>query len=96
VIAAYERLLALTREQQTLVQRGLWAEAVAAGEAWQQLVDRLPAQAPDEAHELLAQAADIAWSNTASIEAHVAAVAQELEHIGRGRRALASYAAAGH
>ena len=96
MIAAYERLLALTREQQTLITGGRWPEAVAAGEAWQQLVDRLPAQAPEEAQELLRQAEVIAWSNTAAIEASAAAAARELEHVTRGRRALASYSVAGH
>ncbi len=95
-MSPYERLLELTRSQQELIAGGRWPEAVAAGEAWQQLVDTLPDRAPEEARALLEQAEEIAWSNTASIEAHAAALARELEHVGRGRRALASYAVAGH
>ena len=91
----YERLLELTRFQQELITGGRWPEAVAAGEAWQRLVDALPAQAPPEAQSLLEQAESIAWSNTAAIEAFAAAVSHDLEHVGRGRRALASYTTAG-
>jgi hypothetical protein len=43
---------------------------------------------------LLEEAASIAWSNTAAIEALAAEVSRELAHLGRGRRALASYASA--
>lgn len=95
-MSPYERLLELTRQQQELVAGGRWPEAVAAGEAWQQLADTLPGQAPAEAHAVLEEAAAIAWSNTAAIEAFAATASRELEHVGRGRRALASYAAAGH
>jgi hypothetical protein len=89
----YEQLLALTRRQRDLVDDGLWQEAVAAGQAWQELVSTLPEQAPPEARPLLEEAASIAWSCTAAIEALVAGLSRELEHVGRGRRALASYAA---
>jgi len=94
-MSPYERLLELTRSQQELITGGRWDEAVAAGEAWQQIADTLPGEPPEEARTLLEQAASLAWSNTASIEAHVTAIARELEHLGRGRRAIASYAASG-
>lgn len=90
----YERLLELTLAQQELVTGGRWTEAVSAGEAWQEIADTLPGQAPEEARAVLEEAARIAWSNTAAIEAHAALVARELDHIRRGRQALAGYAAA--
>lgn len=93
--APYERLLELTRLQQELVTGGRWPEAVAAGEAWQRLVGTLPAQAPPEAQAILEEAEAIAWANTAAIEAVAATVSHDLQHVRRGRRALASYAAAG-
>ncbi len=91
----YERLLELTRLQQELVTGGRWPEAVAAGEAWQRLVDTLPAQAPPEAQAILEEAEALAWANTAAIEAVAATVSHDLEHVRRGRRALTSYATAG-
>lgn len=94
-MSPYERLLELTRCQQELITGARWDEAVAAGEQWQQLADTLPDEPPEEARTLLEQAADLAWSNTATIEAHAAAVVRELEHLGRGRRAIASYASSG-
>jgi hypothetical protein len=88
----YEQLLDLTRRQRAMLDDGDWAGASALGADWQALVEHLPEQPPADARALLAEAASLAWSNTASLEALLAGVARELEHIGRGRRAVASYA----
>ncbi|MCW2977719.1 MAG: hypothetical protein JWM06_3000 [Actinomycetia bacterium] len=90
----YQRLLELTRTQRTLIDAGDWSGAVSLGAEWQELVDGLPDRAPDAVRPLLEEAASIAWSNTAAIEALAAEVSRELAHLGRGRRALASYASA--
>jgi hypothetical protein len=90
-VTGYEQLLELTRRQRALIDAGRWPEAAALGNRWQELVDSLPEQAPEEARPLLEEAARIAWSNTAAIEALAHEVAFELEHVGRGRRAIASY-----
>lgn len=90
----YQRLLELTRTQRSLIGDGDWTGAAALGTAWQELVDSLPEQAPEDARALLEEAASIAWSNTAALEALAVDVSRELEHLGRGRRAIASYAGA--
>ena len=89
----YQRLLELTREQRTLIEDGDLPGAAGLGTVWQQLVEGLPARPPEDARPLLEEAASIAWSNTAVLEALAVDVTRELEHLGRGRRALASYAA---
>jgi hypothetical protein len=94
VTERYQRLLELTRTQRALIDAGDWPGAVSLGTEWQELVDGLPDHAPAAARPLLEEAAAIAWSNTAAIEALAAEVSRELEHLGRGRRALASYARA--
>jgi hypothetical protein len=94
VTERYQRLLELTRTQRALIDAGDWSGAVSLGAEWQELVDGLPDHAPAAARPLLEEAAAIAWSNTAAIEALAAEVSRELEHLGRGRRALASYARA--
>jgi hypothetical protein len=91
----YEQLLDLTQRQRALIDAGRWSEAASLGDRWQELVDSLPEQAPTAARPLLEEAARIAWSNTAAIEALAHEVSYEIEHIGRGRRAIASYAGAG-
>jgi hypothetical protein len=88
----YQQVLELTRRQRALIDAGDWPGAAALGAAWLELVDGLPADAPEEARALLEEAASLARSNTAELEALVAWVSGELEHLGRGRRALASYA----
>ena len=93
--APSERLPDLPRLQQELVTGGRWPEAVAAGEAWQRLVDTLPAQAPPEAQAVLEEAEATAGADTAAIEAVASTVSHDLEHVHRGRRALAPYATAG-
>jgi hypothetical protein len=90
----YQRLLELTRAQRSLIDAGDWSGAVSLGAEWQVLVDGLPDRAPNSVRALLEEAASIAWSNTASIEALAAEVSRELAQLGRGRRALASYARA--
>jgi hypothetical protein len=90
----YLALLDLTRRQRELIESEEWAAAAALGVEWQELVDALPLQPPAEAREILAEAAALAWSNTATLEVLVAGVTEELEHVGRGRRALTSYAGA--
>jgi hypothetical protein len=90
----YQRLLELTRNQRVLIDDGDWAGAAALGTAWEKLVASLPEQAPAEARAVLEEAASIAWSNTAALQALAAAVSNELGHLGRGRRAIASYAGA--
>ena len=91
-MSGYEQLLDLTQQQRALIDAGRWSEAAALGDRWQELVDSLPEQAPAEARPLLEEAARIAWSNTAAIEALAHEVSYEIEHIGRGRRAIESYA----
>jgi hypothetical protein len=91
----YQQLLELTRSQRTLIQDGDLSGAAGLGAEWQRLVEGLPEYAPEEARPLLEEAAAIAWSNTAMLEALVAGVSRELEHLGRGRRALSSYARPG-
>jgi hypothetical protein len=88
----YQQLLELTRSQRTMIQDGDLTGAAGLGATWQRLVEGLPECAPEEARPLLEEAAAIAWSNTAMLEARAADVSRELEHLGRGRRALASYA----
>jgi hypothetical protein len=90
----YQRLLELTRNQRVLIDDGDWTGAAALGATWQELVATLPEQAPPEVRELLEEAASIAWSNTAALQALAAAVSGELGHLGQGRRAIASYAGA--
>jgi hypothetical protein len=88
----YQHLLELTRKQRTLIEEGDLTGAAGLGAVWQQFVDGLPERAPEEARPLLEEAASIAWSNTAVLEALAAVLSRELEHLGRGRRALSSYA----
>lgn len=92
MIDRYQRLLDLTHRQRALIDAGDWTGAAGLGAAWQELVDGLPDPAPEDARDVLEEAASIAWSNTAAIEALAVEVSRELEHLGRGRRALASYA----
>jgi hypothetical protein len=92
MIDRYQRLLDLTLEQRALIEAGDWAGAAGIGVAWQGLVEGLPERAPEYARALLDEAASIAWSNTAAIEALSVEVSRELEHLGRGRLALSSYA----
>jgi hypothetical protein len=89
----YQHLLDLTRKQRTLIEDGDLDGAAGLSAVWQQLVEGLPARPPEDARNLLEEAASIAWSNTAVLEALAAEVTRELAHLGRGRRALASYAA---
>jgi hypothetical protein len=88
----YQQLLELTLRQRALIEAGDWAAAAGVGAAWQGLVESLPERAPEDVRELLDEAAAIAWSNTAAIEALAVEVSRELEHLGRGRIALSSYA----
>jgi hypothetical protein len=90
----YFELLELTRRQRELIDAGRWPEAAQVGDEWQRLVDRLPSSAPAEARGILEEAGAIAWSNTAALEAKVAAVVRELEHLTAGRQAIGSYAGA--
>jgi hypothetical protein len=92
MIGRYTELLDLTRRQRSLLEAKDWVGAAALGSVWQELVDALPLQPPAEAREILAEAAALAWSNTAALEELVTTVSAELELVGRGRRALTSYA----
>lgn len=94
MIEPYRSLLDLTRKQRDLIDSGDWTSAVALGDDWQRVVAGLPDQPPGEAKELLEEAASIARSNTATIEALTVEVSRELEHVARGRRALSMYAGA--
>lgn len=76
MIRLYEQLLDLTRRQRTLLDDGDWVGASALGAEWQVLVEHLPEQPPAEARELLTEAASLAWSNTASLEALAAGLTQ--------------------
>jgi hypothetical protein len=92
MIEEYVALLDLTRRQRALLDEGDWIAAATLGDQWQALVEHLPETPPAEAREALTEAAALAWANTASLEALAAGVARELGLVGRGRRAVASYA----
>ncbi|HZQ82079.1 MAG TPA: hypothetical protein VFB25_08895 [Gaiellaceae bacterium] len=82
---AYERLRELTRLQRELLAAGDLEHAVLVGRAWHALASSLSDAPPADALALLAE-------THALVQANEAALAAGLEHVERGRRALASYA----
>ncbi|MFN0153501.1 MAG: hypothetical protein ACKVUT_03900 [Gaiella sp.] len=89
--AAYERLLAIAREQVRLVAEGrLDALEPLAGE-WQEIVAGLPPGAPSDAIELLRETERLVRSMTAALEASRAGAGEEIGRLSRGRRAMAGY-----
>jgi len=90
----YDRLRELTRLQAELIGAGLYHEAIAVGSQWTAHASTLPAVAPEEALPLLEEALAIAAGNAATLAAGAAQIAAQIEHVGRGRRAIASYAQA--
>lgn len=89
----YESLLELAERERELIEAGLWDDVVTLGAARAQLVAELPPQAPSSARALLEQAASIVESNVAAIATASDAVRRELNHLQRGRTAIASYGA---
>ncbi|HTR33836.1 MAG TPA: hypothetical protein VMH47_08160 [Gaiellaceae bacterium] len=90
----YDRLRELIRLQAELIGAGLFEEAIAVGGQWEAHASQLPAQAPEAARPHLEEALALAAQNAATLAAETAKLAKQLDHVGRGRRAIASYARA--
>lgn len=91
---AYRHLRELTRLQSELIGDGRIAEAIAVGEQWDAAAAALPAEPPAEALPLLEEALIATAANANAIAAHAAALVQDVQHVQRGRQAIASYARA--
>lgn len=90
----YEHLRELTRLQAELIRDGRFVEASAVGEQWDAVAASLPEQPPVEALPLLEEAFAITVANAKAIAEHAAGLARNVEHVQRGRQAIASYARA--
>jgi hypothetical protein len=94
MIDGYERLRELTRLQAELIGDGRLVEAIAVGEQWDLVAASLPEQPPSEALPLLEESMALTAANAAAIAGYTSELARELDHVHRGRQAIASYARA--
>jgi hypothetical protein len=92
---AYERLRELTRLQTELIGDGRLVEAIAIGERWDALAASLPEQPPAEALPLLEEAFALTAANATALAGYASALVQDVQHVQRGRQAIASYASSG-
>jgi hypothetical protein len=90
---AYAQLVELARRERELVDAGRYDDAAAIGAEWRALVVTLPARPPAEARPLLQEAERLIRETVAAIVAARSAAQAELAHLGRGRKAMASYGA---
>jgi hypothetical protein len=92
--AGYEQLRELTRLQSELISDGRLVEAIAIGEQWDIVAASLPEQPPADALPLLEEALALTAANAQAIADHAAALVQDVQHVQRGRQAIASYSRA--
>ncbi len=90
--APYLALLSLTRCERDLIAAGDWHGVVTLGAERAQIVATLPAQAPAEAADLVAETLAIMQTNLANAVATRDRTRATLHHMADGRRALHAYA----
>jgi hypothetical protein len=92
MIEGYEHLRELTRLQSELIGNGCVVEAIAVGEQWDTVAASLPEQPPVEALPLLEEAMALTAANAIALAGQTSGLARDVDHVQRGRRAIASYA----
>jgi hypothetical protein len=91
--APYARLVELARRQRTLVQEGRFTELEDVARDWARLAERLPARPPREAEPYLREADGLVRSAAAALAHALGDARTSLDHLARGRRAVAGYGA---
>lgn len=94
-MSVYDVLVELARRERALIDGCLWDDLLDLQAQRGSLVETLPSRPPDEARGALEAARALSASNEIALRAALDGAGRELAHLGRGRRALASYAGAG-
>ncbi|MEZ5102676.1 MAG: hypothetical protein R3C15_23350 [Thermoleophilia bacterium] len=94
-MSVYDVLVELARRERDLIDGCLWDDLLDLQARRGSLVESLPARPPAEARAALETASALGASNEVALRAALEVAGRELSHLGRGRRALASYAGAG-
>ena len=90
-LAPYRAVIEQALADGALIERGAWADLVAAGERRDALMARLPVRPPDAALELVEEAERLIHANTLKVVAARDRTRAKLVELARGRRALMGY-----
>ncbi|MDX6547600.1 MAG: hypothetical protein QOG33_1150 [Gaiellales bacterium] len=92
-LAGYCALVELARRESVLIEAGRWSDLIVLESERQEVLAALPQKAPREARSLLEEAKSIVQRNVAAIVEATDRTREQLAHVGRGRQAIAGYAA---
>jgi hypothetical protein len=92
-LAGYCTLVELARRESALIAAGRWGDLIDIESERQEVLAALPHHAPREARSLLEEAKGIVQRNVAAIVEATDRTREQLAHVGRGRQAIAGYAA---
>lgn len=90
-MSVYDVLVDLARRERDLIDGCLWDDLLDLQAERSRLVETLPPRPPATARPALEHAMSLNASNEIAIRAALQVAGHALEHLGRGRRALASY-----